>query len=71
MASQLSYVEDSNAKSSYDIIWLVIDSRTAQYGVVSGISRFVIGLTTALVRELNVRKQEIFQNNKKLLILVP
>ncbi|RDB37297.1 MAG: glycosyltransferase [Spirobacillus cienkowskii] len=70
MASQLSYVEDSNAKSSYDIIWLVIDSRTAQYGVVSGISRFVIGLTTALVRELNVRKQEIFQNNKRLKLLI-
>lgn len=36
--------------------WLVIDARTAQEGVMSGVSRFVIGLTTALVAELSVRR---------------
>ena len=33
--------------------WLVIDTRTAQSGVQSGVSRFVVGLTTALADRLS------------------
>lgn len=44
--------------------WLVIDARAAQEGMMSSISRFVVGLTTALVAELSVRK--VTFNNHRL-----
>jgi glycosyltransferase involved in cell wall biosynthesis len=70
MTSQLTLLEEANFKDNSDIVWLAIDSRSAQSGVVSGISRFVIGLTRALAAELDKRKFVFTQNKKRLKILI-
>ncbi|WP_233231268.1 glycosyltransferase [Silvanigrella aquatica] len=71
MASQQDLLDEANYKdNSSDIVWLAIDSRSAQSGVVSGISRFVIGLTRALAVELDKRKHILTQNKKRLKILI-
>ena len=70
MTSQLTLLEEANFKDNSDIVWLAIDSRSAQSGVVSGISRFVIGLTRALAAELDNRKIVFTKNKKRLKILI-
>ena len=70
MISQLTLLEEANFKDNSDIVWLAIDSRSAQSGVVSGISRFVIGLTRALAVELDNRKIVFAKNKKRLKILI-
>lgn len=37
--------------------WVVLDTRTAEHGVNSGISRFVVGLAGGLAQELALRKE--------------
>lgn len=70
MSAQLTTLEEDNFKENSEIVWLAIDSRAAQSGVVSGISRFVIGLTRALAEELDKRKLVFSQNKKRLKILI-
>lgn len=53
-----------------DEVWLVIDARTANLGISSGISRFVIGLTTALSSELHKKKPRSSSILKKMKILI-
>ena len=45
MTNPVTLYDEANMKDNSDIVWLAIDSRSAQSGIVSGISRFVIGLT--------------------------
>jgi glycosyltransferase involved in cell wall biosynthesis len=59
-----------NNQECQNFVWLAIDARTAQSSIVSGISRFVIGLTKALADELNKRKSFTFQNKRPLKILI-
>nr|BFD30577.1 hypothetical protein GTC16762_01950 [Pigmentibacter ruber] len=69
--TNLSTLQDeANIKENSDIVWLAIDSRSAQSGIVSGISRFVIGLTRALAIELNKRNVSLQKNKKRLKILI-
>lgn len=57
-------------QKSPEEIWLVIDARTANCGVSSGISRFVTGITCALSSELNKRRRNSISIFKKLKILI-
>ncbi|WP_186646387.1 glycosyltransferase [Fluviispira vulneris] len=70
MVSQKSLVQDVLYKDKSDIVWLAIDGRTAQQGVVSGISRFVIGLTRALVLELENRKKNQIESKRIKILIV-
>ena len=53
-----------------DEVWLVIDARTANCGIPSGISRFVTGLTCALSSELNKKRKISASVFGKLKILI-
>ncbi|KAB8030879.1 glycosyltransferase [Fluviispira multicolorata] len=70
MVSQKSLVEDATYNVNSDIVWLAIDARSAQQGVVSGISRFVIGLTKALAHELENRKKNLTGSKRIKLLIV-
>lgn len=70
MTNVLTLSDEANLKDNSEIVWLAIDSRSAQSGVVSGISRFVIGLTRALAIELNKKNSHLLKGNKKLKILI-
>lgn len=59
----------SKQKNSKEI-WLVIDARTANSGIASGISRFVTGITCALCSELNEKRKNRESPFQKLKILI-
>lgn len=70
MTNPVTLYDEANMKDNSDIVWLAIDSRSAQSGIVSGISRFVIGLTRALAEELDKRAYILQKNKKRLKILI-
>lgn len=49
--------------------WIVIDVRTAQEGVNSGVSRFVVGLASALTRELSAQSASNVESPLKILLV--
>lgn len=57
-------------KKNTDTVWLVIDARTANCGISSGIARFVTGITCALCSELNKKQKNSVGVFSKLKILI-
>lgn len=70
MNSNSVVLDEVEFEEKSEIFWLAIDSRAAQLGVNSGISRFIIGITNALVEELNSTKALVIQNKKRLKVLI-